>query len=153
LLSTAEQQLGDHEGLEVGGGERQALLNDIGREFFLGQLSKAAPQLADHASSDVVVLEPNCVLDDVIAEGVSDKRGSRFDYGVDNGCLLVQVSCVDAALNYTTPVSMGGNDFAPLGNGAVDEKLFVVAQHRQTLLDDVVPVEIGREHDDGIVEH
>lgn len=124
------------------------LFNDVGAELLHRQDADVADELTDQrlAESDIVQVED--VLNDIVAEGVLD-QGQRVEGDLGDELHPLRVgSVVDTSLENATSVSVRSDLDAVSGDGVVDELVVLGDQSVQTLLNDVVPVQVLDQSDD-----
>jgi hypothetical protein len=136
------EQLFNHYALGLRIGDANALLDDVGAELLPRQGADLAMEAQAEWAREGQLVQIENVLNNVVAERILHKLdavGSDLANQVD---LLVSRSVVDAALKDAAAVTMGADDDAVLSNRIEDELSILRLEVVETLLDDVVAVQI-----------
>lgn len=142
LQSVSVQELANKDLSKFRVGHSDALLNDVGREFLDRESTDVTNELPDEGFTKSVVVEVKNVLNDVVTERILNQRkGVVSDLGHQLDSLSIS-GVIDAPLQDTASVSVGSDLDAVCGDGVVDELVVLRNEPVETLLDDVVPVEI-----------
>lgn len=120
----------------------EAFLDHIGAELVTRETGNAAVKLTHNRLSEVILVEINNVLNNVVAEWILDQGDRVSGDHVNEPRFLDTVGMIDAALKNTATVTVGTNVDTVLANRLEDESSVIGVQFVETLLNDVVAVEI-----------
>lgn len=132
----------DHNGLDVQLSAADTLLDDVGAELLSGQLRDVTLETQAKRGSEGHVVQVEDVLHDIVAKRILDELeaiGRDLTHKLN---LLEAGSVVDAALKDTATVAVGTNSNAILTNSIKDELSIFGLEVVETLLDDMVAVEV-----------
>lgn len=136
------KQLVDNHVFGLGSGASETLFDHIGAKLVTRQRSDAALERLDDGVREARLIEIDDVLDDVVAEGVLHENTSVARDAVNQPRLLVAGGVVDATLEHAASMSMRAHIDAVVANCIEDELGIGRSELVQTLLDNVVAVEV-----------
>jgi hypothetical protein len=117
-----------------------------------GQVEEVTTEILRQRLADVLHAKVQDVLNNIISESILHKRQSVVFDLCDELELLLVTGVVNAPLHHTATMTMGGHLNAVLSNSVVD-KLVVVGLHFvNTLLNDVVAIEVLNQSDYAALE-
>lgn len=116
------------------------------------QLVHSATELLDHRLREHGVVQIDYILNNVVAKGVLDQGDRVLSNVLDQGDLLVTGRVVDAALEDAAAVTVSANFDAVVTDSAEDELSVKGAELVETLLNDVVAVQVLNELNDAAIK-
>lgn len=133
-------------------GSAEALFNDVGTELLLGQSRDVACEGSTKGVGETRFGQVKNVLHDIVAEGVLNKsKGVAGDLSDEAGLLSAR-GMVNAALKHTASMTVSSHGHTVLAHSFIDELGVLSAKPVQTLLDDMIAVEILDQVDHVVLE-
>lgn len=136
------EKLLDHDSLGGNVGAANTLLDHVGAELLLGEFGNLARKANAQRIGEARIIQVENVLHDVVAEGILDKVEAVRGDLANQLDLLEAIGMVNAALKDAAAMAVGANCDAVLTNGVEDELGILGLEVVQTLLDDVVTVQV-----------
>jgi hypothetical protein len=137
----------DHGSLGAHLSAADALLNDIGAELLHGELGDLALEAETHRGGEVGIVEVKDVLHHVVTERILDQVEAVCGDLANKVDLLEAGSVVNAALENTASVAVSSDCDAMLAYSIEDELSLRRLEVVETLLNDMVAVEVLDEVD------
>lgn len=97
---------------------------------------------ADNGLGKGRLVEVDDVLNDIVAEGILNENPGVLRDSLNKPKLLITSGVIDAALQNTASMSVGSNLYAVVANGIKDELSIDSSELVETLLDDMVAIEV-----------
>ena len=142
LNLVGRKNLVDEHTPRLGGGATDALLNDVGAELLLRQISDAPHEAAAEGLSERWLNKIEDVLHDVVAKRILNEGEGVCDEEINKSTLLVTRGMVDAALKDAASMTVLAHHNAVGANG-IEDKLSILGREMvETLLDDMVAVKV-----------
>lgn len=133
-------------------GTTEALLNDIGAELLLGELTNTTLKHSNKRLGENWLVQIQDVLNDVVTEWVLDENIGVIGNLTNEPSLLITRSMINASLEDTATVTMGSDVNAVVSHSIKDELRVNRGQLVKTLLNDMVAIEILNKLDNSELE-
>lgn len=130
----------------------EALLDDVGAELLLGQLANTTLEHSNERLGEDRLVEIKDVLHDVVAEWVLHQNVGIVGDLSDQPSLLLTRGMIDTTLENAATVAMGADINAVSSDRVKDELRVNRSELVETLLDDVVTVEVLDELNDAVAK-
>lgn len=129
-------------------GHADTLFDDVGAKLLYGKSTNVSRKLTDYRVAEAVIVEVQNVLDHVVTIRILNKGERIIGDLVDELHALMIGRVVNTTLQDAASVSVRGNFYTIGCNSIVDELVVIRGQLVQTLLDNMIPIEVLDQNDD-----